>query len=145
MKFSIRFTVGEEAVGPVLAALNSHPGVVFNHLAIEPLSPPPAKAEKLPEFLKRKSLPPVQSHKERRKALAGKAVNAQDHVLNLLLDGKPHRYGEVQTMLNGVGFSAVGSTLRHLEKKGLAEKCDGGWRVVPFAPKVEAPALVKEG
>ena len=39
MRFSIRFTVDELALGPVLAALNSHDGVVFDHLAIEPLTP----------------------------------------------------------------------------------------------------------
>lgn len=147
MRFLIKFTVEEEAVGPVLAALNSHDGVVFDHLAIEPLGaikkPPSAPPPGFTRVSKAQTPPPL--YKKRRKASAGKAVNAQDHVLQFLLDGKPHRYKDVQTMLKGLGFSAVGSTLRHLEKKGLAEKCEGGWQLVQLLPydKVLPPQLVK--
>jgi hypothetical protein len=152
MKFIIRFTVGEAAVGPVLAALNSHPGVVFDHLAIEPLElkktpEAPAKTiaagkEELVSALKTVK-------KQFAKPRQARSLGAKDHVLRILSDGKPHRYTDLEKDLRSMGFKTLGSTMRHLSRKALACKDpDGRWRLTNLLdgkpPMVPPPALVKE-
>lgn len=112
MKFLIKFTVDEPAVGPVLAALNSHEGVVFDHLSIEPL----------PEF---KALPKPHAKKHP----PSKPLGAQQAVMQILRDGKPKRFMDIHKAIQTFGYKGVGSTLRHLAEKGLAEKDAGrlGW------------------
>ena len=107
MRFSIRFTVDELALGPVLAALNSHDGVVFNHLAIEPLTPPrPA-----PQLGRVKS--PAKPYKPR--PGASKAQTAREIVLDLLEKDGPQPYARIKDVLVTRGFAAggVGSLINH--------------------------------
>ena len=142
MKFSIRFTVEEAAVGPVLAALNSHDGVVFDHLAIEPLMVP----KPIP-------VPKDQTHRERRAALAahGKrpckdslvnpswfkpenptGLTGRQIVLDLLADGQNKPTSDIKAMLVAKGFKGggVGSLLAKMEVKGeLTRVMDGVWAI----------------
>ena len=115
MKFQIRFVVDELALGPVLAALNSHDGVVFNHLAIEPLTPPrPA-----PKPDRGKS--PVQPHKPR--PGASKAQTARKIVLDLLATDGPLPYQRIKTVLISRGFAAggVGSLINNKMSRTYGE------------------------
>ena len=109
MKFQIRFTVDELALGPVLAALNSHDGVVFNHLAIEPLTlPRPA-----PKPDRGKS--PVQPHKPR--------PGAREIVLDLLEKDGPQPYARIKDVLVTRGFAAggVGSLINNKMSRTYGE------------------------
>ena len=97
MRFSIRFTVDELALGPVLAALNSHDGVVFDHLAIEPLTPPrPAP--------KRNEVVPRPAHKPK----VSKALTAREIVLQLLAETGPQNTARIKTLLVSRGFAPNG-------------------------------------
>ena len=120
MKFSIRFTVDEAAVGHVLAALNSHEGVVFDHLAIEPL--PEFKA--LPKPAAPKAKPPMSRNPPVK-------LRAMEQVMQIMGDGADYRFSDLEHRLKALGFKGLGSTMRNLEIKGLVEKTgvQGRWRI----------------
>jgi hypothetical protein len=142
MKFLIRFTVGEAAVGPVLAALNSHPGVVFDHLAIEPLElkKTPEAPDTAPAKVTGKAAPAKKPHKRAEPT----ALTAQAHVLRILSDGNPRRFTDIETVMKSLGFKSCGSTMRNLLDKGLAGKTpDGLWQTTNQR-QIPAPTLVKE-
>ena len=151
MRFLIRFSVDERAVGPVLAALNSHDGVVFDHLAIEPLV-----------VQKPVPVPKDQTHRERRAELAADR-NAADPakkgwmghpkdkpswfkpgnptgktgrqiVLDLLADGQNKPTADVKEELGAHGFAKGGtsSLLEKLRIKGeVIRVMDGVWALTP--------------
>jgi hypothetical protein len=103
MRFSIRFTVEEGAVGHVLAALNSHDGVVFDHLAIEPLTPPrPAPKD-------------VRLAKPSHKPKASKALTAREIIRQLLAAEGPQPFERIKAVLVSRGFAAggIGSLVNH--------------------------------
>ena len=127
MKFSIRFTVEEAAVGPVLAALNSHDGVVFDHLAIEPLTAP----KPIP-------VPKEQTHRERRAELAAKKVakpvTGRTIVRHLLAKEGPQGYDRIKAALVGRGFAGggVGSLLKQMSTiyKEVEKLPNGDWALI---------------
>ena len=108
MRFLIRFSVDEGAVGPVLAALNSHDGVVFDNLDILPLSPPRPKPESLKQFCDRKKVAGP-------KTSPPKAQTAREIVLDMLATDGPLHYQRIKTVLVSRGFAAggVGSLLHN--------------------------------
>jgi hypothetical protein len=111
MRFSIRFTVEEGAVGHVLAALNSHDGVVFDHLAIEPLTPP-RPAPKAP--MQRSPRPTPKTSK----ALTGREI-----VLQLLRDEGPQPFKRIKSVLVSRGFAAggIGSLINNKLSRAYGE------------------------
>lgn len=111
MKFQIHFTVDELALGPVLAALNSHDGVVFDHLAIEPLTPP-RPAPKAPMQRPPRPVPKVS------KALTGREI-----VLQLLAAEGPQSYSRIKAVLVSRGFAAagVGSLINNKMSRAYSE------------------------
>ena len=169
MQFLIKFTVDEAAVGHVLAALNSHDGVVFDHLEIVPLAGPPRKADLGPEIqaalkagekaaAKKPAVKPSRKDISFDEAVSevkrvaqklkpaprkARALGAQEHILRILSDGKPHRYTDLEKDLRSMGFKALGSTMRHLRDKGLANRTDEGlWKVREMP--VLSPTLAQE-
>ena len=141
MQFLIKLTVDEAAVGHVLAALNSHDGVVFDHLEIVPLAKPisvPVEQAPWGQELGKVSEPKTKPVPRKERALG-----AQEHVLRILSDGKPHRYTDLEKDLRSMGFKALGSTMRHLRDKGLANRTDEGlWKVREMP--VLSPTLAQE-
>lgn len=109
MRFQIRFTVDELALGPVLAALNSHDGVVFNHLAIEPLTPP-RPAPKAP-----KATP------ERRSA--HKPQTGREVIRQLLAAQGPQPFERIKAVLVSRGFAAggIGSLINNKMSRAYGE------------------------
>ena len=123
MRFSIRFTVDELALGPALAALNSHDGVVFDHLAIEPLTPPrPAP--------KRNEVVPRPAHKPK----VSKALTAREIVLQLLAETGPQNTARIKTLLVSRGFvpNGVGALLTRMRDnyKEIDGVSGGTWSLV---------------
>ena len=127
MRFSIRFTVDELALGPALAALNSHDGVVFNHLAIEPLTPPrPA-----PKPTKKLFSKPIQPHKPK----VSKALTAREIIRQLLAAEGPQPFDRIKAILVSRGFAAggIGSLINHkmCRQYGEVESLEPGvWSLV---------------
>ena len=114
MRFSIRFTVDELALGPVLAALNSHDGVVFNHLAIEPLTPPrPAP--------KRNEVVPRPAHKPK----VSKALTGREIVLQLLAETGPQNTARIKTLLVSRGFVPNGISALLTRMRDNYKEIDG--------------------
>ena len=109
MRFSIRFTVDELALGPALAALNSHDGVVFDHLAIEPLTPP-RPAPKAPKAASK----PRAAHQPQ----TGRGI-----VLQLLAAEGPQHFSRIKKVLVSRGFAAggVGSLINNKMSRAYGE------------------------
>ena len=133
MKFSIRFTVEEAAVGPVLAALNSHDGVIFDHLAIEPVSVPPPKAPK--GFDRGKPVhKPVPNALSR--IVSNHPVTGRTIVRQLLAKEGPQGYDRIKAALVGRGFAAggVGSLLKKMSTiyKEVEKLPNGDWSFKPY-------------
>ena len=124
MKFQIRFTVDELALGPALAALNSHDGVVFDHLAIEPLTPPrPAP--------KRNEVVPRPAHKPK----VSEALTARKIIRQLLAAEGPQPFDRIKAILVSRGFAAggIGSLINHrmCRQYGEVESLEPGvWSLV---------------
>ena len=128
MRFLIRFSVDERAVGPVLAALNSHDGVVFDHLAIEPLvvqkpvpvpKPTAKKQEAKPSWFK----------PENPTGKTGRQV-----VLDLLSDAVSRPTSDIKEVLGEHGFAKGGtsSLLEKLRVRGeVVRVMDGVWALTP--------------
>ena len=148
MRFLIKFTVDEAAVGHVLAALNSHDGAAFDHLEIVPLEgPKPTLLKAETEALQRAKAKPKEA-KPLDRQLTPRALNAQRHVIRILsASARPMRFGELDTAIRALGFKGVGSTMRHLADKGIAQRTDDGWKLLPYDPDrgLPGPTLVKEG
>ena len=112
MKFQIRFVVDELALGPVLAALNSHDGVVFNHLAIEPLTPPrPAPSSARGKFAQQErdnADPAKKGWMGKPTPKASKPQAAREIVLDLLATEGPQSFSRIKTVLVSRGFAASG-------------------------------------
>ena len=114
MRFSIRFTVDELALGPALAALNSHDGVVFDHLAIEPLTPPrPAP--------KRNEVVPRPAHKPK----VSKAPTGREIVLQLLAETGPQNTARIKTLLVSRGFVPNGVSALLTRMRDNYKEIDG--------------------
>ena len=114
MRFSIRFTVDELALGPALAALNSHDGVVFDHLAIEPLTPPrPAP--------KRNEVVPRPAHKPK----VSKALTGREIVLQLLAETGPQNTARIKTLLVSRGFVPNGISALLTRMRDNYKEIDG--------------------
>ena len=112
MRFSIRFTVDELALGPVLAALNSHDGVVFDDLAIEPLTPPrPAPKD---------SKAPKAASKPR---AAHQPQTGREVVRQLLAKEGPQHFSRIKEVLVSRGFAAggVGSLINNRMSRAYGE------------------------
>ena len=124
MKFSIRFTVEEAAVGPVLAALNSHDGVVFDHLAIEPIGSPPPKA---PPGFDRGKPQRIASRLKTNHPVTGRVI-----VRQLLVKEGPQGYDRIKAALVGRGFAGggVGSLLKKM--KEVEKLPNGDWSFKPY-------------
>jgi hypothetical protein len=139
MKFSIRFTVDETAVGPVLAALNAHDGVVFDHLEIQPLSFVPFDPSE------KDVADALALHK---KKVAGKPKpkskpqTGRDVVLTALAHG-PVGYSQLGSILVGRGFAraGIGSLLQKLRVSGAIVRVGPAQYELPPVT-VPAPALV---
>ena len=127
MRFSIRFTVDELALGPVLAALNSHDGVVFNHLAIEPLTPPRPAPKPAP----------CQNDwaRQQLKAKGQRPQTGREIVLQLLAAEGPQPFDRIKAILVSRGFAAggIGSLINHrmCRQYGEVESLEPGvWSLV---------------
>ena len=115
MRFSIRFTVDELALGPALAALNSHDGVVFDHLAIEPLTPPRPAPKPAP----------CQNDwaRQQLKAKDQRPQTGREIVLQLLAAEGPQSYSQIKAVLTSRGFAAggVGSLINNKMSRTYGE------------------------
>jgi hypothetical protein len=137
MRFRIRFTVDELALGPVLAALNSHDGVVFDHLAIEPLTPPrpapsPAKGRSTQQD-RDKADPAKKGWMGKPKA--SKALTAREIVRQLLAAEGPQPFDRIKAALVSRGFAAggVGSLISNKMSRAYGEiesLAPGVWSLV---------------
>ena len=130
MKFSIRFTVEEAAVGPVLAALNSHDGVVFDHLAIEPLTAPkPIPVPKDDPQLADRFFAKKPCRKIEPKPVTGRTI-----VRQLLAKEGPQGYDRIKAALVGRGFAGggVGSLLKKMSTihKEVEKLPNGDWALI---------------
>lgn len=143
MRFLVKFVVDEPAVGPTLAALNSHDGVVFEHLSIEPLPefkalPKPGKPGRDAALnrIDKAEAKPTQRQKSQHAPM-----QARDHVLKTLAS-RTATTAQLHELLRGFGFGGSGSTLRNLRDDGLIEKVGGQrgvWRLTQ-GPKAEEQA-----
>jgi hypothetical protein len=113
MRFSIRFTVEEGAIGHVLAALNSHDGVVFDNLDILPLTP----------------------SRPDRKPKGSKALTAREIILQLLAAEGPQSFERIKVVLVSRGFAGggVGSLINNRMSRAYGEiesLAPGVWSLV---------------
>ena len=118
MKFQIRFTVDELALGPVLAALNSHDGVVFSHLAIEPLTPPRPAPKPAP---KRNEVVPRPAHKPK----VSKALTGREIIRQLLAETGPQNTARIKTLLVSRGFVPNGVSALLTRMRDNYKEIDG--------------------
>ena len=137
MRFSIRFTVDELALGPALAALNSHDGVVFDHLAIEPLTPPrPAPSPARGKFTQqeRDNADPAKKG-WMGKSNGSRAQTAREIIRQLLAAEGPQPFDRIKAILVSRGFAAggIGSLINHrmCRQYGEVESLEPGvWSLV---------------